>query len=835
MRLWVILLAVFLIGASAPFAAETVLLEFGSPMVHLANSADPGIGSRWTSESFDDASWPPGQYGVGYEAGSGAAALLRTVVPAGTSSVYTRTTFTIDDASQVTGLFLGVDYDDGFVAWINGAEVYRSAEMPASGPLWNTRAALHESSNAPSPNYAPLRDISAAGIPALHQGDNLLAIGVWNSTLPSSDLVLVPRLSINRGASLTRGPYLQAGTPESIVVRWRTDVSTPSRVLFGPEPGSLVSSVTDPVRTTEHVVTLTGLFAGTRYHYAIGTSTEILAGDDADHFFVTSPAPGAGKPTRVWVVGDSGTADSNARAVRDAYRTFAGDRLTDLWLMLGDNAYPDGTDGQYQAAVFDTYPDLLAKSVLWPTLGNHDGHTADSATQSGPYYDIFTLPAAGEAGGMPSGTEAYYSFDYGDIHFICLESHETDRSAGGAMMTWLREDALATNKDWIIAFWHHPPYSKGSHDSDSEGQLIEMRQNALPILEEAGVDLVLTGHSHSYERTFLLDGHYGQSSTLTEGMIKDHGDGREEGSGAYQKPSSGPSPHEGAVYVVAGSSGQAGGGPLNHPAMYVSLSTLGSLVLDLNGNRLDATFLDAANRTRDHFTIMKGPANQPPQAVARSESQVECDAPEETTVRLDGSASTDADSSPGTNDDIVSFEWFEDYGTESQALLGTGEQLTVGLPLGAHALTLRVTDSMGDSDTDEIIVTISDTVPPSLSVSLTPTALWPPNHLMAPVQATIQASDACGSVTVSLLSITSSEADNAQGVGDGHTTHDISGADFGAPDTQFDLRAERAATGPGRTYTVTYEATDGSGHTVRVMSHVIVPHSNPPGPRAAAR
>jgi hypothetical protein len=249
---------------------------------------------------------------------------------------------------------------------------------------------------------------------------------------------------------------------------------------------------------------------------------------------------------------------------------------------------------------------MLRKSVLWPTLGNHDGNTADSATQSGPYYDIFTLPRSGEAGGLASGTEAYYSFDYGNVHLICLESYETDRSPNGAMMTWLAEDLGATLQPWVIAFWHHPPYSKGSHNSDTEIELIEMRQGALPLLEDHGVDLVLAGHSHSYERSFLIDGHYGASTTFSESMRLDGGDGRADGTGPYLKPTAGAAPHEGAVYVVAGSSGQTSGGSLDHPAMYVSLNVLGSMVLDLNGLDLDAKFLDSGGFFRDYFTIRKG-------------------------------------------------------------------------------------------------------------------------------------------------------------------------------------------------------------------------------------
>jgi hypothetical protein len=91
-------------------------------------------------------------------------------------------------------------------------------------------------------------------------------------------------------------------------------------------------------------------------------------------------------------------------------------------------------------------------------------------------------------GGLVTGTEAYYSFDYGNVHFISLDSYETDRSVGSPMMSWLENDLAATSAMWIIAFWHHPPYTKGSHDSDRESNLIDMRATALPILESYGVD-----------------------------------------------------------------------------------------------------------------------------------------------------------------------------------------------------------------------------------------------------------------------------------------------------------------------------------------------------------
>jgi chitodextrinase len=404
--------------------------------------------------------------------------------------------------------------------------------------------------------------------------------------------------------AVPRGPYLQLGTQSSIVVRWRTDTATDSRVRYGTSPTELRNVIDDAATTTEHVVKLTDLNPATQYYYSIGNSTATLAGGDENHFFVTAPTPGAEQPTHIWVVGDSGTAKSNARAVRDAYLNHKGSRNTHLWLMPGDNAYIDGTDSEYQAALFDMYPTLLRQTVLWPTLGDHDGHTADSASQSGPYYDIFTLPKQGEAGGVASGTEAYYSFDYANIHFVVLDSVETSRAPTGAMLTWLKNDLAATTQPWVIAYWHHSPYSKGLHDFNSEIRLREMRQNVLPILEEAGVDLVLSAHSNSYERSFLIDGHYGNFGTFDSAtMLVDGGDGRIDGNGAYQKSTVELAP--GTVYAMTGSFGRSSVGSSNPPLMYVSLKVLGSMLLDVDGPVLDATFLDDTGQIRDHFRMVK--------------------------------------------------------------------------------------------------------------------------------------------------------------------------------------------------------------------------------------
>ena len=420
-------------------------------------------------------------------------------------------------------------------------------------------------------------------------------------------VLLAVLLAAPAQAALTRGPYLMMGAPDAITVRWRTDVPTDSRVRLGPAPGALADAATSPVLTTEHELRLTGLAPATRFTYAVGTTTQVLTGDDAATWFDTPPTAGSPATTRVWVLGDSGLPGPAQSRVRDAFAAFTGGAPTDVWLMLGDNAYSAGADADYTNGLFTPYAAFLRTHVLWPTRGNHDILYAGTAND---YYDLFTMPTAAEAGGLPSSTEAWYSFDHGDIHFVCLDSEGSDRSPTGAMMTWLESDLAATDRRWIIAYWHHPPYTKGSHNSDdvldSGGRMRDMRENALPVLEDFGVDLVLNGHSHSYERSFLVDGHYGSSGTLTPAMLKDAGDGRPGGDGAYLKSSGSPLPHEGEVVAVAGSSAQVSGGTLNHPVMARSLNVLGSMVIDVRGNELDAVFLDDVGAVRDSFVIVKG-------------------------------------------------------------------------------------------------------------------------------------------------------------------------------------------------------------------------------------
>jgi len=615
-RAWFLfaLLAAFgaIYAISSASAQPAILIPTNSVWRYLDDGSDQGW--FWTDPFYYDGYWKTGAAELGYgdDVDGRPEATVVSYGPDATNkfiTTYFRQSFYAEDTALITNLTAHILRDDGAIVYLNGYEVFRS-NLPTDDVDYGTLANMDVDGIEETTFYSYAVD---KGL--LYEGDNLLAVEIHQSDPASPDLSFELELIAEYGPpppppppSLTRGPYLQTGTPTSIIVRWRTDVESGSVVHYGLAPDALTSTIDDESLTTEHIVTLANLQPGTKYYYSVGLAGTNLAGGTS-YFFVTSPA--APKPTRIWAIGDSGTSGTGdptekAVPVRNAYEAFTGSRPTDVWLMLGDNAYYSGTDAEYQRAVFDVYTNELRQTVLWSTIGNHESAQDPVPSPDLPYFLNFSFPQYGEAGGVASGSENYYSFDYGNIHFVCLDAMTaTSRLPGSAMLTWLQYDLAANTNLWLIAFWHHPPYTKGSHNSDTEGELIQMRQNAVPILESYGVDLVLSGHSHNYERSYLLNGHYGYSTSLTPAMIKDGGTGRPSETGPYIKTTNGPSAGRGAVYAVAGSSGWATFRVGYHPAMLVSELQTGSMVIDVNSNRLDAIFLRETGAIDDSFTIIK--------------------------------------------------------------------------------------------------------------------------------------------------------------------------------------------------------------------------------------
>jgi hypothetical protein len=579
-------------------------------------------GTNWRGTSFVDTTWAFGPGKLGY---SDNPATTLSYGPSSSNkyiTYYFRKPINVASLSALTDtLELNILRDDGAIVYINGTEVVRT-NMP-TGTIdyltWSS-AIVDGADESTYFTYHVPKSVMVAGT-------NIIAVEVHQRDGTSSDLGFDMELKnyvapVAPTQSLLRGPYLMVGTTTSMNVRWRTTLPAKSVVRYGLAPNALNQVKIDSAEVTEHEVKLSGLAPHTQYWYSIGSLTDTLQGDSANYFMTVRPAGDRSAKQRIGVIGDCGNNSTNQKNVRDQLIGYLGDNYMDSWILLGDNAYSSGTDAEFQAEFFNIYKDrFLKQNPLYPAPGNHDysnGNATRQLDHAVPYYSLFSMPTQAEAGGYASGTKAFYSFDNGNVHFLSLDSYGKEDSATrlydtlGAQVQWIKADLAANaNKEWVVAYWHHPPYTMGSHNSDTETELVKIRENFIRILERSGVDLILCGHSHDYERSKLMMGHYGNENSFDSTIHNlSQSSGLYDGSNnscPYLKDS--VANFQGTVYVVSGSAGQLGGSQAGYPhnamAAYSDASHGGAMVLEVEGNRLDAKWICADGSIRDQFTLMK--------------------------------------------------------------------------------------------------------------------------------------------------------------------------------------------------------------------------------------
>ncbi|ARS42621.1 hypothetical protein CA265_24340 [Sphingobacteriaceae bacterium GW460-11-11-14-LB5] len=583
---------------------------FGTSWKYLDNGSNQS--NLWTSINYNDLSWSGGPAPLGY-ASSG---VLTTVGYGGNASskyatTYFRKTFSIHNPSQYLQITGRIKKDDGAIVYVNGTEVYRGS-LPTGTVSYTTLASALG-------NNTTINEFLIDPV-LLKDGLNTIAVEIHQQSISSSDIFFDMELkgsTLPPAPAITRGPYLQMGGQNSATLRWRTNIATDTKVAYGTAQNSLTSSASNGTLTKEHEISVTNLTADTKYFYSVGTGTTVLE-TGANNYLRTAPLANTTRKIRVAAFGDCGNNSTNQKNTKNALLNYLGSNPTDVWLLLGDNAYESGQDSEYQTGFFDIYKDDLLKNVyLYPSPGNHDYANSGSRQDDHniPYLSNFTMPKNGELGGVASGKKEYYSFDYGDIHFVALDAYGQEDNkrfydAGSTQAAWLTSDLAANQKKWTIAFFHHPPYTKGSHNSDTESDLVAIRQNLIQILENKGVDLVINGHSHVYERSLLLKNNYGLSSTYSAtNHAVSTSSGRYDGttnSGPYITTSA--KNQHGTIYVVSGSSGKVGGQANGYPLSFMQYSNNtvgGSFEFEVEGNRLDAKFIMANNTVADQFTIMK--------------------------------------------------------------------------------------------------------------------------------------------------------------------------------------------------------------------------------------
>lgn len=420
-------------------------------------------------------------------------------------------------------------------------------------------------------------------------------------------LFLFPAKFIAQISNITRGPYIQNVTETSAVLHWRTANKEETRLIFSKKIGKKSKTITNKMVTHEHEILLTGLKPNTKYFYKISGLKKDKALDNSQ-FFKTNPIIGSEASYRIWALGDFGNSSPNQKKVKDAIVNFTKSKPIDAWIWLGDNAYSNGKDEEYQKHVFPIYQDDFFKNTtLYPSPGNHD-YAGKHDSSLPPYFKIFTMPTRGEAGGVESGTESYYSVDFGNVHLVSLNTEELSSDStylfnpNGQQASWLKKDLAANKLKWTIVYFHKPPYSKGSHDSDKEDFMVKMRENVNPIFEQFNVDLVLAGHSHVYERTHPIRNHFGVNDTFS---YQTHVFSNSKSTSDYVLKNN---EKQGVIYIVNGSGGQIGGQYPGYPlncAIYSNNKIGGSMIIDFEKNKLIAKWITADAEVADQFSITK--------------------------------------------------------------------------------------------------------------------------------------------------------------------------------------------------------------------------------------
>ena len=331
-----------------------------------------------------------------------------------------------------------------------------------------------------------------------------------------------PKL-IPRSEGLRRWPYLQRVASTSATVMWTTTLgqSAPGVIRYRPrdsETWSVETARSEFFSTThtgaskdytQYRAELEWLRPGTAYCYEVWSGETLLAAN----LLLRTDIKHAPRPTRILVLGDSGTDTDDQYRLRDTLV----EQDAEMLLHVGDLAYDPALEGKpatyhfLEKAFFKAYRQLFHRVPVYPTIGNHE----ESANQAEPYLRSFAFPTLCNT--LPPGFDSpcktamerlpqldrgrYYSFDHANMHFVSLDTNPELLDVSGRrqrMLDWLEYDLRHTSATWKIVFFHEPAYVSAKQEYDGSR---EVRQHIMPILEKHDVDIVFAGDTHLYERT----------------------------------------------------------------------------------------------------------------------------------------------------------------------------------------------------------------------------------------------------------------------------------------------------------------------------------------------
>lgn len=320
-------------------------------------------------------------------------------------------------------------------------------------------------------------------------------------------LSLLSELAVSQ--VVNRYPVVQRPNQTSATIAWRRANASSGKLYLGTAPGVWFDSVATTTATQKHHFDLAGLQPNIKYYYQVKSTAPNDTFVSAVEHFYTSPLDRASEISFL-AYGDCGYNNTTQHTVKALMET----EIVDFAIVTGDIDQGNGDD--YDNVFFGVYKDMLKQDCHFTCIGNHDTYADNAAT----YLDDFYLFS-----NNPANTERYYSFEWGNSKFICLDAN-LPYTTGSDQHDWMLDELKCNDKKWLIVFFHQPPWTNAwsldyyvpftpyfRYQGDED-----MRTDLVPNFELYGVDFVVNGHSHCYQRgemngvQYLITGGAGSSS-----------------------------------------------------------------------------------------------------------------------------------------------------------------------------------------------------------------------------------------------------------------------------------------------------------------------------------
>lgn len=489
-----LLLSAAMILQPSASADEIALVKVGDLWRYLPGTAAVSA-QHWHDLDYDDSGWRLGP--SGFIAGPYyTEATVMTNMIGNFSSVFFRRSFQVANPESIKWLILRADYNDGFVAYLNGQEIARRGVSgpPGLPPAFDATSTVHF--------FSSTEEIDVSEFAFLLQtGPNILAIQAHNTSLFDFNFLLVPELLAN----FVRGPFIQNSSAHSVQIIYKTPIPADTAIEYGESP-ALGQSLVSTNLETLHVSTLVDLKADTLYFYRVRSTAGGVTAASPVETFRTFKTAGS---IRFMVFADSGAGSVVQYQIADVLRR----NDTDLVLHAGDIIYPGFQPPLVDTKCLSVYRPHMKNVPYFFAIGNHD-----LAPYAQPFLDAFYLPTNNVDSAVhllaQTSPEHYYSFDHGDAHFtvLCIPYlNQYDFKVGDPQYRWFTNDLATSTRKWKFLIFHHPPRTSGPHgfdDQNSNGlrDQTDVLLAILPAASRYGVQLIFTGHDHDYERFVPTNG-----------------------------------------------------------------------------------------------------------------------------------------------------------------------------------------------------------------------------------------------------------------------------------------------------------------------------------------